>query len=428
MKAVVVGSGGREHALVRALGRSALVSRIYAWPGSDGIFLDAIKPPDTVKDHRSFAEWANNEKVDLVVIGPELELVEGLADQLRANGISVFGPSREAAALEASKIFSKQFMIEYGIPTAPAVTISSQQELSRAVSQFSPPYVLKADGLAAGKGVFICRTEEELFSAGRDLFERHILGKSGQRALLEECLPGEELSVLVLTNGSQFEILPYGRDHKRLLDKNQGPNTGGMGVVAPILIPQSVKDEIKRLIVEPSVRGLQARGLFYRGILFIGVMMTPSGPRVLEYNVRWGDPEAQAILPLLDGDWAEVFKQVADGSLSKLKWRNAGVACVVIAAEGYPDAPIKGVEISGLSPFSRSLELSATATDFDTEILHAGTKLIATARGQQFVTNGGRVLNVVARAATVESAIKQAYRNINKIHWPGMHFRRDIGQ
>ena len=417
MKAVVVGTGGREHALVKALRRSPLVSKVYAWPGNDGIFLDALKPPAAVKNHKTFVNWAHDEKVDFVVIGPEKDLVEGLADELRAKGISVFGPNREAARLEESKIFSKQFMIEFDVPTAVAVTVTNQQELKRAMPQFCAPYVLKAEGLAAGKGVFICRTDEELIRAGRNLFERQILGEHGRRALLEEYLPGEELSVLVLTNGSQFEILPFSRDHKRLLDNNLGPNTGGMGVIAPISIPQSAMDEIRRLIVEPSVRGLQERKFFYRGILFIGVMLTKSGPRVLEYNVRWGDPEAQAILPLLDGDWADVLKQISDGGLPRFKWRKAGVACVVIAAEGYPETPIKGVEISGLSTVTDSAR--------DVEILHAGTKL---APSGAFATNGGRVLNVVACAPTVELAVERAYQEINKIHWPGMQYRRDIGR
>ncbi len=413
MQAAVVGSGGREHALVRALRRSTLVSDVYAWPGNDGIFLDAKRPPASVKDRHSFAVWAQEKNLDLVVVGPENELVDGWTDELRAHGISAFGPSREAARLESSKIFSKQFMVESGVPTARASIIKSKLDLARAMPNFSAPYVLKADGLAAGKGVFICKTEQELINAGNDLFERRRLGEAGSQALLEEFMPGEELSVLVLTNGYDFHVLPYCRDHKRLLDNDLGPNTGGMGVIAPISVPQQVNEEILQTVVEPSIRGLQKRGLLYRGILFIGVMLTKTGPSVLEYNVRWGDPEAQAILPMLDGDWAMTFKQVADGSLPKLAWQKAGVACLVVAAEGYPDSPVKGVAISG-----------ATANSADIDILHAGTKQLGDGR---FVTNGGRVLNVVARAPTVGLAIERAYQGLSQIHWPGMQYRRDIG-
>jgi phosphoribosylamine--glycine ligase len=418
VKVVVVGAGGREHAIVKALQSSSLVSTVYAWPGNDGIFLDASRVSSLVKDRRTFVRWAKEERIDLVVIGPENELVDGWADDIRDAGILVFGPSQEAAQLEESKVFSKQFMLEFGIPTARAAIVNSKLEIAKCMERFSPPYVLKAEGLAAGKGVFICRNDQQLINAGAEIFDHKRFGDNGKRALLEEFLPGEELSILVMTNGEDHRILPFCRDHKRLFDNDLGPNTGGMGVVAPVGIPQSINSEIRSKVVEPTIRGLKARGYLYRGIIFIGVMLTKNGPQVLEYNVRWGDPEAQAIMPLLDGDWAAVFKQVAEGSLPELNWRRAATACLVLAAEGYPDSPVKGVEIYGASA-------NGDEDYTDVAILHAGTKRLENGR---FVTNGGRVINIVARASTMGLAIEQAYQGLSRIHWPGMQYRRDIGK
>jgi phosphoribosylamine---glycine ligase len=409
MKVLVIGSGGREHALVRAIGASSLVSTVYVWPGNDGIFLDGERVPSNVHSADELGLWACRENIELVVIGPESELVAGLSNTLRFRGLNVFGPSQEAARLEASKIYAKDFMRQYSVPTARAHTVQTVAQALEAATEFEAPYVLKADGLAAGKGVYICDDKHALRVAATELFEIQKLGSAGHQALLEEFQPGEEISVLVLTNGKDFQILPYGRDHKRLLDADKGPNTGGMGVVAPVQISQKVQDEIRDEVVKPTVEGLKARGYLYRGVMFIGVMLTSTGPKVLEYNVRFGDPETQALLPLLDGDWAMILKQISEGTVPEMKWRNAATACVVLAAEGYPDSPVRGVVIDG--------DLNGDM------IIHAGTAF----REGHFVTNGGRVLNVVASAPTVTQAMDKAYAQVNEIFWAGMQYRKDIG-
>jgi phosphoribosylamine--glycine ligase len=351
---------------------------------------------------------------DCVVIGPEVPLAEGLADQLRGNGFQVFGPSQAAAQLESSKVFAKRFMVQAKVPTAAFEEVASVEQTLAAAQRFSPPFVLKADGLAAGKGVFICDTREELKAAARALFEEKTLGEAGHRALLEEFQPGYELSYLVLTNGATFAPMPLAQDHKRLLSGNRGPNTGGMGTVAPMMITEELQQQIHRTIVEPSVRQLQKDQLFYRGVLFIGLMITAKGPMVLEYNVRFGDPETQVVLPLLNGDWAEVFLAVAKGEVPRLEWRSQSVACIVMAAEGYPDQPKKGVPIQG------DLEFTTPQSYF----LQAGTALT----GHQICTNGGRVLNAIGLGSNLSEALKAAYDQTKKVCWPGMQMRDDIGR
>ncbi len=440
MRVLVIGSGGREHALVKAMKTSTLVSRVFAWPGNAGIFLDAEPLPSEVRSHQELGLWAGANKIALAVVGPESELVRGVSDILRANGVAVFGPSQQAAQLEASKIFAKDFMFEFNVPTARAVVVESVAATLKAVadSGFAAPYVLKADGLASGKGVFICSNIAELSEAARDIFEKHKLGDAGRRALLEEFQPGREISVLVLTNGDDYEVLPYGRDHKRLLSGDRGPNTGGMGVIAPINIGEALDVQIRKTVIDPTLRGLRDRKFLYRGVVFVGVMLTARGPQVLEYNVRFGDPETQAILPLLDGDWAQTLKAVAEGSVPKLKWRSDSTACIVVAAEGYPDNPVKGVPIPALKPTAAPIPAAVpsqtataaasaaiqTTTASTVQIIHAGTNLI----DGQFVTAGGRVLNVVARAPNLDLALKQAYAQLNQIVWPGAQWRDDIGK
>jgi phosphoribosylamine--glycine ligase len=415
MKILVVGSGGREHALIREIKNSSLVSAVYAWPGNAGHFLDAHSVDVKSGDYTSLVSWAQSAHIDLVVIGPEVELVHGLADMFRHIGILVFGPEKRAAQLEGSKVFAKKFMQEYGVPTARAEVVSDVAGTMSAAQKFSAPYVLKADGLAAGKGVFICETLDELQAAAQDIFVRRKLGEAGAQALLEEFQPGQEISVLVLTNGWDFQVLPFSRDHKRLLEGDRGPNTGGMGVVGPVKLDSRLTEKIVSEVVKPSVLGLARRDFVFRGVLFIGVMLTDAGPRVLEYNVRFGDPETQVVLPLLDGDWALVLKTLAEGQLIPLNWHDdRAVACVVMAAEGYPDAPVKGVKIDG--------DLSSHIAD-DSYVLHAGTSV----HGTDFLVNGGRVLNVMGVGVDLRSALKAAYGRVEKISWPGCQFRRDIG-
>jgi len=419
MKALVVGQGGREHALVRALRSSASVTEVHAIPGSDGMSRIArCHPAISWEKFDDVNALIRREGIDLVVIGPEIPLAGGLSDALRAQGVAVFGPSAEAALLESSKVFSKEFMIEAGVPTARSEVVASVEDVRRAATHYVPPYVLKADGLAAGKGVVICKTMEELEAAAHDLFVKRIFrgpeGDAGSRALLEEFSPGYEISYLVLTNGRDFEPLIPAQDHKRLRDGDEGPNTGGMGVVAPVHIDPALRERIDGEITRPVIRHLEKRGLLYRGVLYIGLMITPHGPSVIEFNVRFGDPEAQVILPLLNGDWAQVFQHIAWGELPRLRWKKMASACVVLAAEGYPDSPVKGAAISG-DPLTESESRY---------FLHAGTQLDAS-RG--WTTVGGRVLNAIGLGDTLSEAVNNAYAQAREASWTGLQLRQDIG-
>lgn len=414
MNVLVIGQGGREHALVAALKASPLVKKIFALPGNDGMALVAEKVNVSPGDHEAVVRFCADQSIHLVVIGPEAELVAGLADALRQAGRRVFGPSALAAQLEGSKIFAKNFMLENGIPTGRAIEVASVADVQTAMNQFTAPYVLKADGLAAGKGVFICKNQEELQQAAQFLFEKKGLGSAGERALLEEFLPGRELSWLVLTNGSEYRSLPLCRDHKRLRDGDEGPNTGGMGVVGPLDVGAELRERIEREVIEPTIRGIQKRGFQYYGVVYTGLILTEKGPRVLEYNVRFGDPECQVIVPLLDGDWATVLSEFAEGRAPELKWQKKSVACVVLAAEGYPDQPVKGVVIEGEPTYSSDKGY----------FLHAGTKLV----DGKFVTNGGRVLNAIGVGENLDVALKNAYAVAGQVRWPGRQMRKDIGQ
>ncbi|MFN8791596.1 MAG: phosphoribosylamine--glycine ligase [Bdellovibrionales bacterium] len=414
MKILVIGSGGREHALVKAFRLSPLVTELHVIPGSDGMAKDALCHPEiSAQDHPKIIDFCIQDQIDFVMIGPEDPLVAGLSDRLRERGIHCVGPDREAAQLEGSKIFSKQFMSEAGLPTAPFQIVSSVDQVVSASSLFSPPYVLKADGLCGGKGVFVCETLEDLKSAARNLFEEKIFGAAGSHALLEQFLPGTELSYLILTNGHEYQALPLAQDHKRLKDGDQGPNTGGMGTVAPLQLDPRLYQRIVTEILEPTVRHLDSRQFLYRGVLFIGIMVTARGPQILEFNVRFGDPETQVILPLLDGDLAQVFFELAKGELIPLKTKKLSAACVVMSAEGYPLAPRPGDVISGLP----------AEEDPNSWVLHAGTRR----KGEDFFTQGGRVLNCIGLGTTLHEAAEQAYRLASSIHWTGAHYRKDIG-
>lgn len=411
MKFLVIGSGGREHAIVKALKTSA--TSIDVIPGNAGIAQDATCHELPLDDTKALQAFLSERQFDCVVIGPEGPLAQGLSDIFRQAGLNVFGPSKAAARLEASKIFAKEFMVEAGVPTSAYQVVSSVEDVRKVFSKFTPPYVLKADGLAAGKGVFICKTEQELVAAARDIFEKKTLGSAGLTALLEQFQPGYELSYLILTNGSSYEPLPLAQDHKRLKDSDEGPNTGGMGVVAPIAVDSNLHAKIHEQVLKPTVRHLEASGLLYCGVVFIGLMITENGPTVLEYNVRFGDPEIQTILPLLDGDWAQVFNQVAKGQLPPLRWKNLAAACVVLAAEGYPESPRKHVPIEGDLQFK-------TETSY---FLHAGTSKL----NGQVVVNGGRVLNAMGLASTLREAVERAYTQARRARWPNLQMRSDIG-
>lgn len=413
MKVVVFGTGGREHALVKALKNSRKVTEVHAIPGSDGIAQDALCHNLDPKDFAALGPVLKRLHFDLAVIGPEALLDIGLTDFLREQGILVVGPTQQAARLESSKIFAKKFMMESGVPTSKFVIVNSTADLMKEASAFKPPYVLKVDGLAAGKGVMICQDLETLKQCGEDVFENKKFGTAGKEALLEEFKEGYELSCLVLTNGREFQILPLMQDHKRLEDGDLGPNTGGMGVVGPMKIDDSLKEQIEKQVVAPSVNGLGRMGLDFRGVLFVGIMVTKEGPSVLEYNTRFGDPEAQAVLPLLDGDWGQVFLSLAKGEITPLTWKPLSLACVVLAAPGYPDDPKAGVRLEG------DLNQETPSSYF----LHAGTEY----KDSKWMTKGGRVLNAVGIGSTLSEAIEKAYIQAKGVRCPGLQMRTDIG-
>ncbi len=415
MNVLVIGSGGREHAIVRALTESKTVSCVFCTPSSDAIQKSAEFFTADLNDNRLLEAELKEKNISLVVIGPEAPLVEGLADRIQKLEIPVFGPSLDGAKLEASKIYAKEFMKKAEVPTAQYFKVNSVESTLSQSQNFQSPWVLKANGLAAGKGVFICKTQKELEDSAKFLFEAKGLGDSGSEALLEEYLPGWELSFLVLTNGEEFEALPLAQDHKRLLDGDAGPNTGGMGAVAPVAIDEELSETILTKIVKPSVDQLNTEKIHYRGVLYIGIMVTESGPSVLEYNVRFGDPETQILLPLLDGDWGSVFQEVANGKVPKLNWKKKCSSVVVMASEGYPESPKKNVIVKGDVFFKSE----------NSYFLHAGTRFDPL---NGWVTNGGRVLNAIGIGDSVQESLDAAYDAASKVQWDGVQIRKDIGK
>jgi phosphoribosylamine---glycine ligase len=415
MKVLVIGQGGREHALVRALSMSASVSQVHALPGSDGMKAQAICHNLNWKSHEEVINLCLRAEIDFVVIGPEDPLVDGLADSLRERGILVVGPNKDAAHLEGSKVFAKEFMDEAKIPTAKWSLVKSVSDVMSEASLFTAPYVLKADGLAAGKGVFICKTLDELKIAASEIFEKQIFGAAGSSAVLEQFTPGWEMSFLILTNGQNFCVLPVAQDHKRLLDNNEGPNTGGMGTVAPLLVEPELLKRIESEIVLPTLRLIQKRGYVYRGVIFLGLMISEKGPQLLEYNCRFGDPETQVILPLVDGDWGKILKELSIGLLAPFAMRPLHSACVVMASPGYPMQPKSNIDINGDV-------LAETATSY---FIHSGSKLDS---DNKWKTNGGRVLGAVGVGASREEALTAAYEQARKVTWAGLQMRQDIGK
>lgn len=410
MNILVIGSGGREHAIIKSLQKSVLTKNIFVLPGNDGMSDDAQLIPASVLDFEKIIQVCKSEKIDFVFIGPEDPLVQGLSDELRKNQIPCVGPSKSAAQLEGSKIFAKKFMNRALVPTARSFVVTNLEDTINAAKNFKAPYILKADGLAAGKGVFICKTTDELKKHATDLFIHKKLGAAGESALLEENLPGKELSFLILTNGEKFETLPLAQDHKRLLDNDQGPNTGGMGTVAPMKISEDLYEKIIQKIIRPSVSQIEKENLLFRGILFIGIMVVDNEPYALEYNTRFGDPETQVILPLIDNDCTDLFFKLANGQLQPVQQNNLSAVCVVNAAEGYPESPVKGTLIEIKHQAKKS-------------ILFAGVKKSA----DGLVTNGGRVLNVLSVGADISECLKSVYSINQDISFENRLFRTDIG-
>jgi phosphoribosylamine---glycine ligase len=416
LRILVVGGGAREHALAWKLSRADGVSELYAAPGNPGIAAVANCVPIGADATVELAEFAASLRIDVTVVGPELPLVLGIAEEFARRGLMLVGPTRAAAELEGSKVFTKEFALRHDIPTACAVVAHDRDQAAAAVKKLGIPVVFKADGLAAGKGVQVCRTRGDVDSAIAHYFEDRAFGAAGARVLIEECLDGEEVSFMVLTDGVSVLPLASARDYKRLGDGDEGPNTGGMGAVSPVPLESGLGATILRTIVHPTVSGMAAEGRAYRGVLYAGVMVTRDGPKLLEYNCRFGDPETQAVIPRLEGDLLPLLRATATGELASQRaaWKREASVCVVLAAGGYPGTPQRGEQISGLGD---ALALPGVL------VFHAGTAL----QEGSLVTSGGRVLSVVGRGATVAEAAKATYEAVGKVRFGGMQFRRDIG-
>ena len=419
MKILVIGGGGREHALVWKLGQSAKVKKIWCAPGNGGIAGEAECVAVEAGDVAALVKLAEKLRPDLTVVGPELPLVNGLVDAFEERKWPVVGPTKQAAQLEGSKIFTKEFLKRHAIPSAAMYgAYDSPGDAYGALRGVDWPVVMKADGLCAGKGVFLAGNPDEATDFIKRVLEKHELGEGGKRLMLEETLVGDELSFILLTDGKKYATMVPTRDHKRVFEKNEGPNTGGMGAYSSDeLLPENLRETITTKIVEPTLKGLVADGIRYQGFLYVGLMLTKAGPKVLEFNCRLGDPETQAIVARMDFDLAEVLEDVARGRLQpeKLKWKVGASACVVLASGGYPGKFDSGKVIHGLQEAGKLA---------DVKVLHAGTKRA----GADIVTAGGRVLGVTASGASLDAALGKAYEGAGKIKFEGMHYRRDIGK
>ena len=417
MRILVIGSGGREHALTWKLRESPSMDEIYCAPGNPGIAQEGECLPINVSQPQAILDVAQQIKADLTVMGPEAPLVAGVADEFERAGLWVVGPSKAAAQLEGSKVFAKQFMERHKIPTARFAVAESFEAAVKALTSFGVPVVIKADGLAAGKGVVVAKTREEAEKTLDDFMRRKTLGEAGERVVLEECLLGEEMSFIVLTDGQAVLPLVMTQDHKAVFDDDQGPNTGGMGAYSDdSIVDELTRQAVLRGIVVPTLAGMAAEGNPFRGFLYVGLMMTARGPKVLEYNVRLGDPEAQPILMRLRSDLVDLFKGIHDGQLGAVEahWSPNPAVCVVLTSKGYPGKPEVGKIITGYE---------AAEAQGGVKVFHAGTAF----HDQQLLTAGGRVLGVTATGADLPGAIERAYAAVGKIHFEGMHYRRDIG-
>jgi phosphoribosylamine---glycine ligase len=417
MNVLVVGSGGREHALIWKLAQSPEVTGLYAAPGNAGIAKQARLIDIPVTDISALVDFSMTEKIGLTVVGPELPLTLGIVDEFEKRGLPIFGASRRAALLEGSKVFAKNLMKKYGIPTASFATFTSMDEALRHIERVGTPIVVKADGLAAGKGVMVCETEREARSAISSIMEEKIFGEAGNSVILEECLSGEEVSYLALTDGEAILPLASSQDHKRVFDNDQGPNTGGMGAYSPApAVTPEMESKIMERIIRPTISAMAQEGRPYRGVLYAGLMIREGQPCVLEFNARFGDPETQPLVMRMGSDLLPLLQATIEGTLAQqsIHWRPDAAVCVVMASAGYPDSYQKGKSIEGLDQVSRMKDVMA---------FHAGTAL----RDGKIVSWGGRVLGVTGLGKRIKEAIERTYEAVSHIHWDGVHYRNDIG-
>ena len=416
MKILLIGGGGREHALGWKLASDSCQPDLFCAPGNAGTAAFAINLSIGAEDIDSLLEWAKREKPDLTVVGPEAPLCAGIVDLFEAEGLRVFGPSKSAAKMEGSKAFAKEVMEAAGVPTALSCTFVDADAAAAYVREQGAPIVVKAEGLAAGKGVYVCTEVEEAIAAIEDVMVAKIFGDAGACVVVEECMVGEEASILALVDGEHILPLASSQDHKRAFDNDEGPNTGGMGAYSPApVVTDDLWPVIMERVLEPTVAELKRRGIEYKGVLYAGLMMTEVGPRVLEFNCRFGDPETQVVLPRIEGDLVPVFEACIDGELTEglVEWRADECVCVVMAAGGYPGSYEKGSIISGLD--------EASAME-DVVVFHAGTSLV----GGNVVTAGGRVLGVTALGSDIQAAVQRAYEAVEVIKFDGAQYRKDI--
>jgi phosphoribosylamine--glycine ligase len=418
MKVLVIGGGGREHALAWKIAQSPLVTNLYCAPGNPGTAALAENLPIAVDQLDKLLAFAFENRIDLTVVGPEQPLSLGIVDLFESHGLKVFGPSQKAAFIEGSKAFSKDLMQKYGVPTAAYGVFTDQAEAEAFIKRTGAPIVVKADGLAAGKGVIIARTCEEAFDAVRDMLSGNAFGSAGSRVVIEEFLTGEEASFLVITDGEKVIPLASAQDHKAIFDGDQGPNTGGMGAYSPApVVTRDIHEKAMQQVILPTVKGMAAEGRPYRGVLYAGLMVKDGQVKTLEFNARFGDPECQPLLMRMKSDIVPVLMAVAEGDLGShsIEWYEKAAVCVVMAAEGYPGDYRRADVIDGLAEAARI---------DDVYVFHAGTAV----KEGRCITNGGRVLGVTALGDSVQQAITTAYEAVNRISWKGVQFRSDIGR
>ena len=417
MRVLVIGSGGREHALVWKIKQSPKVEKIFCAPGNAGTSEFADNIPIAAEDIEGLLQFAMKKEIGLTVVGPEQPLVMGIVDRFEIKGLRIFGPSASAAELEGSKSFSKEIMQKYGLPTAEYKIFTSAESATKYIQAKNCPLVVKANGLAAGKGVLLCRSSREALVAVDTIMKQRLFGEAGDQIVVEEFLEGQEISVLAFSDGQTVLLMDSAQDHKSVYDGDIGPNTGGMGAYSPApVFTEIMQQKVRDKIMLPMVRAMQQEGRTYKGILYAGLMLTKTGPQILEFNARFGDPETQPLMVRMDTDIIPLFEACIDGTLSQcqVNWKNKSSVCVVMTAEGYPGTYQKGEIISGLQNANSTPEVV---------VFHSGTK----EQDGKVLTNGGRVLGVTATGANTESAIQRAYDAVGKVNWRGVHYRKDIG-